>query len=306
MAELVATTGLRNIPGRAIIYMLAGSFLVVILDTAVKWLAKDYSPFQIGFLRYVIGFFIAAGIAQHNGGLATLKTRRLAGHLTRSVLNIVTMLTFYYALQLIPLADAIAIGFATPLFTTAFSGPLLKEKVGLRRWSAVALGFGGVLLIVQPSGHGVNMGAMLALISALCWSLTQISSRQLSGTEPSHTILFYYSVAIIVALGACMPKLWITPHGLDWIWFGVCGIAGSFGQYCYNQAFRYGEASMVSPFDYTGLVWATLMGFIVFGDFPTRYILGGAVVIIASSFYIARREAQLHARRNLAPIAPTE
>ena len=297
MAESVATTGLRNIPGRAILYMLAGSFLVVILDTAVKWLARDYSPFQIGFLRYVIGFFIAAGIAQHNGGLATLKTRRLAGHLIRSVLNIVTMLTFYYALQLIPLADAIAIGFATPLFTTAFSGPLLKEKVGIRRWSAVALGFGGVLLIVQPSGHGVNMGAMLALISALCWSLTQISSRQLSGTEPSHTILFYYSVAIIVVLGACMPKLWITPHGTDWLWFVVCGVAGSFGQFCYNQAFRYGEASMVSPFDYTGLVWATLMGFIVFGDFPTRYILGGAVVIIASSFYIARREAQSHARR---------
>jgi drug/metabolite transporter (DMT)-like permease len=306
MAESVATTGLRNIPGRAIVYMLAASFLVVILDTAVKWLARDYSPFQIGFLRYVIGFFIAAGIAQRNGGLATLQTRRLAGHLTRSVLNIVTMLTFYYALQLIPLADAIAIGFATPLFTTAFSGPLLKEKVGIRRWSAVALGFGGVLLIVQPSGHGINMGAMLALISALCWSLTQISSRQLSGTEPSHTILFYYSVAIIVVLGACMPKLWITPHGLDWIWFGVCGVAGSFGQYCYNQAFRYGEASMVSPFDYTGLVWASLLGFIVFGDFPTRYILGGAVVIIASSFYIARREAQLHARRNIAPIAPTE
>src|SRR5262249_43384775 len=154
------------------------------------WLAKDYSPFQIGFLRYVIGFFIAAGIAQRSGGLATLRTRRLGGHLGRSVLNIVTMLTFYYALQLIPLADAIAIGFATPLFTTAFSGPLLKERAGLRRWSAVALGFGGVLLIVQPSGHGVNTGALLALVSALCWSLTQISSRQLSATEPSHTILF--------------------------------------------------------------------------------------------------------------------
>jgi drug/metabolite transporter (DMT)-like permease len=306
MAESVATTGLRNIPGRAIAYMLAASFLVVILDTAVKWLARDYSPFQIGFLRYVIGFFIAAGIAQRNGGLGTLRTQRLAGHLLRSGFNIVTMLTFYYALQLIPLANAIAIGFAAPLFTTALSGPLLKEKVGLRRWSAVALGFCGVLLIVQPSARGIDMGALLALISSFCWSLTQISSRQLSGTEPSHTILFYYSVAIIAVLGVCMPKLWITPHGIDWLWFLVCGIAGSFGQFCYNQAFRYGEASMVSPLDYTGLVWATLMGFVVFGDLPTHFIIGGAVVIIASSVYIARREAQLHARRTAAPIAPTE
>jgi drug/metabolite transporter (DMT)-like permease len=296
MAELIATTGLRNLPGRAILYMLAGSFLVVILDTAVKWLAKDYSPLQIGFLRYVVGFFIAAGIAHRAGGLATLGTRRLAGHLLRSGLNIVTMLTFYYALQLIPLADAIAIGFATPLFTTALSGPLLREQVGVRRWSAVALGFVGVLLILRPTAQGINFGAILALISAFCWSLTQISSRQLSTTEPSHTILFYYSVAIMIVLGAAMPKVWVTPQGLDWLWFLVCGIAGSFGQFCYNQAFRYGEASMVSPLDYTGLVWATLMGFLVFGDFPTGLILGGAAVIIASSLYIARREA-LRARR---------
>ena len=291
MAETVATTGLRSIPRRAILYMLAASFLVVILDTTVKWLATGYSPLQIGFLRYVVGFFVAAGIAQRAGGLGTLQTRRLAGHLLRSSLNIVTMLTFYYALRLIPLADAIAIGFATPLFTTALSGPLLKEKVGIRRWGAVALGFGGVLLILQPSAQGVNLGAILALISALCWSLTQISSRQLSTTETSHTILFYYSVAIMIALGAAMPKVWLTPHGLDWLWFLVCGVAGSFGQFCYNQAFRYGEASMVSSLDYTGLVWATLMGFVVFGDLPTHMILGGAAVIVISSLYIARREA---------------
>jgi len=206
------------------------------------------------------------------------------------------MLTFYYALQLIPLADAIAIGFATPLFTTALSGPLLRERVGPRRWSAVALGFAGVLLILQPTAHGINSGAVLALISAFCWSLTQISSRQLSTTESSHTILFYYSIAIMVVLGAAMPKVWVTPQGLDWLWFLVCGIAGSFGQFCYNQAFRYGEASMVSPLDYTGLVWATLMGFLVFGDLPTGLILGGAAVIIVSSLYIARREA-LRAQR---------
>jgi drug/metabolite transporter (DMT)-like permease len=144
---------------------------------------------------------------------------------------------------------------------------------------------------------------VLALVSSLCWSLTQISSRQLSGTEPSHTILFYYSVAIVVVLGAAMPKVWVTPQGLDWLWFLVCGIAGSFGQFCYNQAFRYGEASMVSPLDYTGLVWATLMGFVVFGDLPTKFIMGGAVVIIASSFYIARREAVL-AKRASMPVRP--
>src|ERR1700756_1826511 len=137
MAEATSGTGLRNIPSRAILYLLASSFLLVVLDTAVKWLAKGYSPLQIGFLRYLMGLVIAAGIAAQNGGLATLRTRRLTGHLLRSILNLTTMLTFYYALRLIPLADAIAIGFAAPLFTTALSVPMLKERVGPRRWAAV-------------------------------------------------------------------------------------------------------------------------------------------------------------------------
>jgi drug/metabolite transporter (DMT)-like permease len=305
MAEATSGTGLRNIPGRAILYLLASSFLLVVLDTAVKWLAKGYSPLQIGFLRYLMGLVIAAGIAAQNGGLATLRTRRFTGHLLRSILNLTTMLTFYYALRLIPLADAIAIGFAAPLFTTALSVPMLKERVGPRRWAAVALGFVGVLLIVQPTG-GMNVGALLALLSSLCWSLTLISSRQLSGTEPSHTILFYYSTAVVVGLGATMPTVWIMPQGLDWLWFAVCGLAGSFGQYCVNQAYRYGEASMVAPLDYTSLIWATFAGYVVFGQLPTALVLGGAAIIVASSLYIARRETVLaRARRAVEPGSAT-
>jgi drug/metabolite transporter (DMT)-like permease len=305
MAEATSGTGLRNIPGRAILYLLASSFLLVVLDTAVKWLAKGYSPLEIGFLRYLMGLVIAAGIAAQNGGLTTLRTRRLTGHLLRSILNLTTMLTFYYALRMIPLADAIAIGFAAPLFTTALSVPMLKERVGPRRWAAVALGFVGVLLIVQPTG-GMNVGALLALVSSLCWSLTLISSRQLSGTEPSHTILFYYSAAVVVGLGMTMPTVWIMPQGFDWLWFAICGLAGSFGQYCVNQAYRYGEASMVAPLDYTSLIWATFAGYIVFGQLPTGLVLAGAAIIIASSLYIARRETLLaRARRAVEPGSAT-
>ena len=294
MAQATTLVGLRNMPGRAIAYMVSAAFLIIILDTSVKWLAKGgYSPFQIGFLRYVAGLVISAGIATRAGGIGTLRTRRPVGHLIRSVLNLTTMLTFYYALERLPLADCIAIGFASPLFTTALSVPMLGEKVGPRRWVAVAIGFAGVLLVVQPTAAGIGLGAALALVSALCWSLTQVTSRQMSATESSHTILFYYSLAVVIALGATMPRLWIEPQGLDWLWFLVCGVAGSFGQFCYNQAFRYGEASMVSPFDYTGLIWATIMGFIVFGDLPSWLVISGASLIIASSVYIARRETRL-------------
>lgn len=293
MAQAITMTGLRNVPGRAIAYMVSAAFLIIILDTAVKWLAKGYSPLQIGFLRYIIGMGIAAGISTRAGGIGTLRTRRPGGHLLRSVLNLTTMLTFYYALRRLPLADCIAIGFASPLFTTALSVPMLGERVGPRRWIAVAIGFMGVLLVVQPTGTGIGLGAALALLSALCWSLTQVTSRQMSTTESSHTILFYYSVSVVIVLGATMPWLWIEPRGLDWLWFLVVGVAGSFGQFCYNQAFRYGEASMVSPFDYTGLIWATLFGFIIFGDLPSWIVVSGAILIMACSLYIARRETFL-------------
>ncbi len=291
MIEDAALNALRNNPRRAIVYMLAASFLLTLLDATVKWLAQSYSPLEIGFLRYFVGLFIAAGIAHRAGGLGTLRTRRLAGHLLRSALNLATMLAFYYALRLLPLADAIAISFTSPLFTTALSGPMLKEHVGIRRWSAVAIGFVGVVLIARPTGGGVNVGALLELVSCLCWSLTQVTSRQLSATEPSHTILFYYSLAVVVVLGSLMPTAWVTPHGLDWLWFLICGLLGSFGQFFITQALRYGEASLVAPLDYTSLVWATLLGFLVFGDFPTWLVLVGAAVIIVSSLYVAGGEA---------------
>jgi drug/metabolite transporter (DMT)-like permease len=297
MAEGARPGGLRNMPGRAIIYMLAASFLLTLLDAAVKWLARDYSPLQIGFLRYLVGLFIAAGIAHRAGGLKTLRTTRFAGHLLRSGLNLATMLAFYYALRLLPLADVIAISFTSPLFTTALSGPLLKEHVGIHRWAAVAIGFGGVLLVARPGAGGINPGVLLELFSCLCWSLTQVTSRQLSTTEPSHTMLFYYSAAVVVALGPAMPAVWIAPHGLDWLWFLICGILGGLGQFCINQALRYGEASMVAPLDYTSLVWAIMLGYAVFGDLPGWLILAGAAVIIVSSLYIARREGILRMKR---------
>ncbi|HZT19621.1 MAG TPA: DMT family transporter [Dongiaceae bacterium] len=293
MASITSGAGLRNRPGRAIAYMLAASFLIIVLDTAVKWLAKGYSPLQIGFVRYVTGLLVAAGIATRAGGIRTLRTRRPAGHLLRSAVNLTTMLTFYYALRRLPLADAIAISFAAPLFATSLAGPMLGERVGPRRWIAVAVGFLGILLVVQPSLGGISLGAALALLSALCWALTMITSRQISTTESSHTILFYYSLAVVVALGLAMPSLWIEPTPRDWLWFLVAGLAGSFGQFCYNQAFRYGEASLTSPFDYFGMVWATIFGLVIFGDVPSWLVLAGAACIIASGVYIARREALL-------------
>lgn len=284
-------SGLRNVPVRAVVYMCVAALAMQVLDAAVKWLTSGYAPAQIAFMRYFFGLAMAIGVATQIGGLRTLRTRRLPGHLARSVLNIAAMLTFYYALAEMPLADLMAIYFAAPLFVTALSVPMLREKVGPRRWGAILVGFVGVLVIVQPSGESFDSAALLALGSTGLYALMLITSRQLSTTEPSHTILFYYSIACLVAMGAAMPWQWVTPAWGDlWI-IAVVGVAGSIGQYCLNQAFRYGEVSLIAPLDYTGLIWAILFGFVIFGDVPSWLVLVGALVVMASSFYVIRREA---------------
>lgn len=285
-------TGLRYQPTRGLVYMASAVFSLIVLDAGVKWLTDGYSPFQIAFMRYLVGLVFAVAIASRAGGIGTLKTQRLSGHGLRSVFNLATMLTFYYALAALPLANAMAISYAGPLFMTALSVPLLRERVGPRRWAAVVIGFVGVLVILQPSGTGFNAAAVLALTSAFLYALTLITSRQLSTTEPSHTILFYYSVGVLIATGATMPWLWITPSWHDFWIFLLVSVSGSVGQFFLNQAFRYGEVSLLAPLDYTGLVWATLFGWMLWGDLPSLTVVAGALIVVGSTLYIVHRERQ--------------
>ena len=297
------STAPRNAPAKGIAYMLAASATLTIMDAGIKWLTADYPVPQIGFMRYGVGILVAAAMAARLGGIATLRTRRPGGHALRSLFNLATMLAFYYALDALPLTDSIAIGYAAPLFMTALSVPLLRERVGWRRWLAVAVGFLGVLIAVQPSAAGISTGALYALAAALFYALTLVTSRQLSTTESSHTILFYYSLFVVVALGAWMPWVWVEPRLQD-LWLIVfIGVAGSFGQFFLNQAFRYGEVSMLAPLDYSGLIWAGLLGFIVWRDVPTPAVLAGSAVIMSAGIYIVRREAMLR-RRSGPPSAP--
>ena len=292
----------RNAPAKGIVYMLAASATLTIMDAGIKWLTRDYPVPQIGFMRYAVGMLVATALAARLGGIATLRTKRPGGHALRSLFNLATMLTFYYALEALPLTDSIAIGYAAPLFMTALSVPLLGERVGWRRWLAVTVGFLGVLIAAQPSAEGISAGAIWALAAALFYALTLVTSRQLSTTESSHTILFYYSLFVVAALGAWMPWVWVTPRWED-LWLIVfTGIAGSFGQFFLNQAFRYGEVSLLAPLDYSGLVWAGLLGFIVWTDVPTPAVLAGSAIIISAGIYIVRREAML--RRAQPPAVP--
>jgi drug/metabolite transporter (DMT)-like permease len=271
--------------------MLAASLLLVGMDGVVKWLADDrgYHVTQIAFLRYFVCLFMAFGMARMAPqGLGGLRTRRLPGHLWRSVCNLITMLTFYVSLQLIPLPNSVSIGLAAPIFMTILSIPMLGERVGTGRWIAVGAGFIGILLIMRPEGGIIEWGALSALVSAVFWAFTLVSSRQLSSSEATHTILFYYALTVVVVLGIAMFWFWRTPTVEDGLLFLVVGIAGTMGQFCLNQAFRYGEVSMLAPLDYSGLIWAMILGALVWGDFPTPYMLAGSAIVITCCLYILR------------------
>jgi len=291
-----AQAALRNQPGRAVLYMLAQAFLLTSMDGVVKWLATghagndDYTVGQIAFLRYSLGLCMMLVFAASSGhGLVSLKTRRIGGHLIRSACNLLTMLCFYLALKLVPLPTAVCIGLASPIFVTIISIPMLKEHVGIRRWSAVIVGFIGVILIAQPSTRGLNpegilqlltdpgsappeLGSILALISAALWAATQVSSRQLSTSEPSHTILFYYSLGVVVVLGAAMPFYWITPSWHDALLFIGVGLMGTAGQLVLTESYHHAPASLVAPLDYTTMIWAFVFGYVLFGELPAIYV----------------------------------
>jgi drug/metabolite transporter (DMT)-like permease len=287
---------LRNAPLRGLLYMVAGVFWMSVMDAAAKWLTAGYPLSEIIFLGRLPMPLFAIALASMNGGLYTLRTERLGLHLLRSLASAATMVTFFMSLRLLPLADTVAITFISPLLMSALSVPILGERVGPRRWTAIAVGFLGVLVILQPSGTGFGLGPAFALTAALTYALLNNLSRHMSSSEPSHTQLFWVSMMIIIGSGAVVPFQWVQPQGRDLLVFAVFAFVATLGQFLVTQALRYAEISLLASMEYSAIIWATLFGFMFWNQLPTPTVVAGAAIIGASSFYIIQREARL-ARR---------
>jgi drug/metabolite transporter (DMT)-like permease len=283
---------LRRQPLLGLAYMAVAILLFSAMDAAAKWLTTGYSVVEIALLSRLLSPFLSLGVALHQGGIRTLHTRHPGWHIARAAANGVTLVTFFAALITLPLADTVAITFVSPLIMCALAVPMLKEHVGPRRWIAIVIGFAGVLVITQPSGVGFGPGAALALAAALGSAFEITLTRRMSATESSHTILFWSSTLMLVAFGSVVPFTWTTPSLADLPAVAVLAISGSCAQFCLVQAFRYGEVSLLAPIEYSALIWATLFGYLFWGDLPTPTVLGGVAIIVASSAYVAHREAR--------------
>ena len=231
-------------------------------------------------------------------GLASLKTDRIGIHARRSALGLIGMVFNFGAVLLLPLAEATAIGFTIPLFAVILSAIILREQVGIHRWSAVILGFVGVLIVVQPGGSNIPaLGAASGLAAAIMIAIISIQVRDLTRTEASTTIVFWFAALSVPVLALVLPWVAKTHDLYEWGLLVAIGTIGAVGQIGLTTALRYAPVSTVIGMDYSSLFWATLFGWLIWDRLPSSSTWFGAPIIVASGLYIAWREHQLSIER---------
>lgn len=273
--------------------MLTALFVLGSTDAIVKLSATAIPVVQIAFVRFAVTLAIVLVLIQRSPNrFGVLRTRRPIEHLLRGICSAVELLAFYLAISLIPLPTAMSIVSASPIFGTLLGIIALRERMKLGGWIAVMTGFAGVLLVVQPEeGVGSIEGTAAVLTSVVLWSFAQLLARRLSTTESTDTILFYYAVVGTLLMGAMLPFYWVTPTWLEWLALAAVGGLGCFGQYLLVLAFRYAPLSLVAPFEYSALIWASLYGWLIWGDVLGTVALVGVVIIVGACLYISRNVA---------------
>ena len=277
--------------GLGIAAALMAIFFFTIMDTIGKWLTDGYAPAQIAFLRYAFGLIPVAAYVAHAGGLAGLRTRRPLAHAVRALLVFGALYFFISGLEVLSLAEAIAVAFTAPLFVTALSVPLLGEAVGPRRWAAVIVGFGGALIMIRPGSAAFQPEALYVLAAALCYALAMLWTRRIARGESNTALLAYTTLGAALAAAPFVPTVWQTPQDIDLWLFLLMGLVGSGAGYLLILAYRHAPAAVVAPFDYSALIWGSLFGWILWREEPDPLVWLGAAIIAAAGLYITRREA---------------
>lgn len=274
---------------KGVLCMLGGGVLLVINDAASKWLVEDYPVGEVLFIRGLcIGPLIVL-LVWRECRRRPVRRPAFRSQIIRALFVAAVNFLFVAALAVMPLADTIALTFASPLFIALLAGPLLGEVLTWRRWAAVGLGFVGVLLIAQPAGDAVRLAALLPLGAALCGALKDLLTRHMVRTESSLiTLLFSTGVTTLVAL-ATAPFGWRMPEPADLLIFAAAGLVMAIAHYLLIEAFRYAEASLVAPLIFVELVWSIIIGYLVWGDIPGEAVFLGALIVVASGMMVAPR-----------------
>jgi drug/metabolite transporter (DMT)-like permease len=277
-------------PFRGIGLILVSTIFLGTSDVTAKYLSATLPVIEIAWIRFTVFALIMVPAMVPGSPLYALQSDRRGLQLMRGTALLGSSLLFIFGLQFLPIAEASATSFVSPLLVTALSILFLGESVGVRRWMATAVGLIGVLVILRPGSSAFHPAAFFPLVSALAWAGTLIMTRMLSGRDRAITTMTYSSIAGVCILSALVPLVWIAPTWHD-VLFGVfIGVAATAGHWIVVMAFRYADASVLAPFSYTQLLWVGLLGFIVFGEVPDIWTVTGATLIVGSGLYTAHRE----------------
>ncbi|HVI57989.1 MAG TPA: DMT family transporter [Luteimonas sp.] len=288
---------------RAAAYMLVAVALFALMDTGLKLLSPHYPPLQVATLRGASALPLVLAWSLATVGARGLLRVHWPLHLLRGVLGVALMAGFVYGLRTLPLSTAYAITFVAPLLVTAMAVPILGEHVGPRRWIAIVVGLGGVLVVLRPTGQGMmTLGGVAVLLAAVCYAASAITVRLLAQRDSTQAMVFWLMLMLVAGGGALSFRDWLPVQAAHWWIIAGIGVAGTLAQVALTEAFRRGEASFIAPLEYTALVWGVLLDLALWQVLPDRMTWIGAAIIVASGLYLLRRE-RVH---KVEPVPPVE
>jgi drug/metabolite transporter (DMT)-like permease len=290
---------------KGITLKLVSAVFFAVMSALIRYLGARYPIGEVVFYRSAFAIVPILALYTFRGELAaTVRTERPLGQASRGALSIVGMFCNFGALARLPLIEANAISFTSPLISVAFAALFLKERVRIYRWSAVTIGFLGVLVVLAPHFSGSEMalimastanvaGVVYALLGSITNAGTMIQTRKLTQSESTSSIVFYFSLICAIAGLVTWPFGWIAPSGFEFAVLACIGFLGGMGHILLTESYRYAAASVVAPFDYTSMIWALALGYAMFGETPTVMIVVGSMIIASAGLFVIWRERQL-------------
>jgi drug/metabolite transporter (DMT)-like permease len=286
-----------------IAFMCGAVALFAILDAMAKYLGGHMDPLQVTAMRYVSAFLLALIFFNPLTRPGLLKTTRPGLQIVRGLMMLLTTLFNFLAFRYLQLDEALAIMFSTPFLVAILAGPILGEWIGWRRWTAIVVGFFGVLVVIRPGLGGMQWAALLSVAAAIFYAAYAITTRMIMRHDSSETTLFYANLVGVAIMLPVLPFVWTAPpSGFDMMLLLAVGAFGSAGHFLLIVAHHRAPASVLSPFIYTQLVWAVTLGYLVFGNVPSQWTLLGASIVVGSGLYLLYREQKV--RGTVAPIEP--
>jgi len=295
---MAAIAGLKGLyaglsgTGQGMLLMLAATLCFVGMQSIIRHVGESMHPFEVAFFRNVFGLLALAPIFWRQG-LTPLKTEKLHRHTVRGVIQAGGMLAFFYGVTLIPLSQVTALSFSAPLFATLLAILVLGERVRIRRIAALVLGFVGMLIVVRPGVEEINLGTLLIVCSSVGWGVAIALIKSMTKTESSATLTVYMGIFLTPITFIFALFVWQWPTWDELCWLFLVGVLGTLGHLAFAQSFQRADSTAVLPLDFTRLIWASLVGYLVWREIPDAWAWIGGATIFASATYIAYRESRI-------------